>query len=1049
MSVAPFAVPERGRDAQVLPLDQPCLCHRTAHVGAAGAALMGTLALAGWWAGAILLATGWPGYTPMAPATAVALLALAAGIVAESCEPGQRSDLASAAVVGVIVVQELLAAVTASPPLLARLLLPAAQAGLENARISPVTAIALLLASLGLLFVARRDPWGVGAALACVVTALGGLVTLGYGLGLPFLVAGPVKPVALPTGLALVFLGVALLGLCPRESPVVRLVTGPSTRARLLRAFLPLVAIIVGIDVVVGRFSGVGLAASSTLAEVLLVTMAAAWIARSLGRELDLTEEVRAAAHRDAERLAAIVRSSADAIYTKDLEGRVVAWNASAERVYGWTAAEIVGRASGILVPPEAIGSLDATRSRIAAGESVEHGETVRLRKDGRSVTVAVSESPLHDSEGRVVGSSVIARDLSRQREAEQALDASRNKLRALFESDLVGIVFGTWTGAITDANDRFLDIVGYTREDLAAGLSWKTLTAPGFDLQNEKGNAEVRARGACTPYEKQYVRRDGRRVWVLVGYAAIPSDPSSSVAFVLDIDDRKREAEERRCAEERFARLLHSEILAVGIAELESGRLVEVSERCAEFFGYAREEMVGRTVFELDLWADPATRARLVKASATPGGASGEEAVFRRRSGELRHALVSLERLTLPGRAEALTMLVLTDLTEHRKLEDQFRQAQKMEAVGRLAGGIAHDFNNVLGVIIGYTELLLRTSDAKQRARLEQVHLAAERAAGLTRQLLTFSRRQVVEPRVLDLDALLTDVQKLLGRLIGEDVSLSIHTGGVGRVRADAGQIEQVVMNLCVNARDAMPDGGTLRIATSNEDVAAKAGLGAVPPGRYVVLAVQDTGCGMDVETQTHIFEPFFTTKGPGKGTGLGLATVYGVVKQAGGHIAVESAPGRGTTFRVYLPRVDDVATPTVTAEAPAPVGRGETILLVEDEPSLRATTREVLEGHGYAVLEAASGVEALACATCGDAVDLVLTDVVMPGLNGRELAEELRRQHPTLPVLYMSGYSNGLLGTTHILDEDIAFLEKPFTADQLLCKLHDVLAAEAPIPT
>ena len=306
----------------------------------------------------------------------------------------------------------------------------------------------------------------------------------------------------------------------------------------------------------------------------------------------------------------------------------------------------------------------------------------------------------------------------------------------------------------------------------------------------------------------------------------------------------------------------------------------------------------------------------------------------FRRKSGEIRHALVSMEAMTLAGMAEPLNMVVLVDMTERKQLESQLLQAQKMEAVGRLAGGVAHDFNNSLGVILGYTELLMRQASEAQRGKLEQILKATQRASGLTRQLLAFSRKQVVDPKVLDLNALVSDLEKMLGRLIGEDIDLAIVPGAdLGQVKADPGQLEQVVMNLCVNARDAMPDGGVLRIETANVELDAGHAARHEPmaPGRYVMLAVSDTGCGIEKEILSKIFEPFFTTKEPGKGTGLGLAMVYGIVKQAGGYVWVYSEVGRGTTFKIYLPRVDE------PAAAPAAPGDADALEGLGDDPAGR----------------------------------------------------------------------------------------------------------------
>jgi PAS domain S-box-containing protein len=387
-------------------------------------------------------------------------------------------------------------------------------------------------------------------------------------------------------------------------------------------------------------------------------------------------------------------------------------------------------------------------------------------------------------------------------------------------------------------------------------------------------------------------------------------------------------------------------------------------------------------------------------------------------------------------------------NVTEHRRLEDQFQQAQKMEAVGRLAGGVAHDFNNLLTVILGFCELSLadlKPGDPHQ-ADIEEIQKAGERAAGLTRQLLAFSRKQIIEPAWLDLNVIVADLRPMLGRLIGKDVKavLGLRTE-LALVMADRGQAEQILMNLAVNARDAMPKGGTLTIETANVELDedyAKAHL-TVNPGSYVVLTVTDTGTGMTPQVQARLFEPFFTTKEPGKGTGLGLATVYGIVTRSGGSVGVYSEVGRGTSFKVYFPRADVVET---AVETPAPVARlragTQTVLVVEDEEKLRALTKRLLERQGYTVLLAANADEALQLFEGNTSIDVLLTDVVMPGASGPELTLWLAERWPALKVIYMSGYTEDAIVQHGVLKPGIAFLPKPFTSETLGRKIREVLA-------
>ncbi len=384
----------------------------------------------------------------------------------------------------------------------------------------------------------------------------------------------------------------------------------------------------------------------------------------------------------------------------------------------------------------------------------------------------------------------------------------------------------------------------------------------------------------------------------------------------------------------------------------------------------------------------------------------------------------------------------------ERKRLEQQLRQVQKMEAIGRLAGGVAHDFNNLLTVISGYCQMLLEDPGASgpQREYIAEIKDAGDRAAALTRQLLAFSRQQVLQPRILDLNALIANVEKMLRRLIGEDIELvTAQAPEVELVKADPGQVEQIIMNLAVNARDAMPKGGKLTIETTNVelDETYVHSHGPVKPGPYVMLAVCDTGIGMDSQTQSRIFEPFFTTKEQGKGTGLGLSTVYGIVKQTGGYIWVYSEPGRGATFKIYLPRVEEVAETIEPRKVPAKLHEGtESILLVEDEERVRKLTRRILEANGYKVLVATRGDEALRI--CGEhkgAIHLLLTDVVMPEMSGPEVANQLSLLRAEMRVLYMSGYTDDAVVRHGMLEPGMAFLQKPFTPEILLSKVREVL--------
>jgi PAS domain S-box-containing protein len=519
------------------------------------------------------------------------------------------------------------------------------------------------------------------------------------------------------------------------------------------------------------------------------------------------------------------------------------------------------------------------------------------------------------------------------------------------------------------------------------------------------------------------------------------------------------RQVEDRTHAEaalERERRFLRAVLESAqdGIVACDAeGNITYFNATALEFHGRAqapkdvREWATGYDLHGPD-GKSPLTLEQLPLVEALRGEQVRDTAVIITPPGRpARTVWVSGQAITAAGGARLGAVVVLHDATERVRLEEQFLQAQKMEAVGRLAGGIAHDFNNLLTVINGSSFLLQARLPAEERNRalLDQVVKAGERAAALTRQLLAFSRKQVLQPRVLDLNALVADLEKMLRRLIGEDVTLTtVLDPATGRVQADPGQVEQLLMNLAVNARDAMPQGGRLTIQTGNSDLATSASDThiQVPAGRYVMLAVRDTGIGMDQATKARLFEPFFTTKEVGKGTGLGLATVYGIVKQSGGTIRVQSEPGQGTTFTIYLPRVE--AAPVVdnkTTGSAAPRGH-ETILLVEDEAEVRKLIRLTLQAQGYTVLEATSSEGALDMAQAHPGnIDVLLTDVVMPGLSGRLVAQRLQALRPSLKVIYMSGYTDDATVRHGVLQAEADFLQKPFRPDDLARKVREVL--------
>jgi len=514
----------------------------------------------------------------------------------------------------------------------------------------------------------------------------------------------------------------------------------------------------------------------------------------------------------------------------------------------------------------------------------------------------------------------------------------------------------------------------------------------------------------------------------------------STQVAMAIE---RKRAEEGLLENERRYRLLFQANPEAMWVYDCETLRFLAVNAAAVQRYGFSEQEFLTMTVRDIR----PASElARFEETLHNDTGGTYTGFRHRRKDGTLIDVDVEAQPISFAGRPARLVLA--RDVTARRQLEDQLRQAQKMEAVGQLAGGIAHDFNNLLTAILGCTQLLLHATPPEDARRedVEEIKNAGLRAAELTRQLLAFSRRQVLAPKLLDMNSVVANMDKMLRRLIGEDVALVTELAAdLGPVNADPGQLEQVLLNLAVNARDAMPQGGRLTIATANvvltEEYAER--HHRLPPGQYVLLAVSDTGVGMDEATQKHLFEPFFTTKEVGKGTGLGLATVYGIVKQSGGYIWVYSEPGHGTTVKVYLPRVAGAAEPLPAAEAAPELRRGtETVLLVEDAAPVRTLARKSLENCGYRVLDAADGRAALdLSAHHAGGIDILVTDVVMPGMSGRELAERLAPLRPGMRVLYTSGYTDDAMVHQGVLRSGVAFLQKPFVPESLARKVREVL--------
>jgi two-component system, cell cycle sensor histidine kinase and response regulator CckA len=777
-----------------------------------------------------------------------------------------------------------------------------------------------------------------------------------------------------------------------------------------------------------------------------------------------------------------IVERAPEAISILDLNLAIVRINEEFTRLFGFSVEEVLGKViNGLIVPP------DRSAETAWIGESVRKGnklslETRRRRKDGSLVDVLVSVSPVV-VDGQQVAIYASYRDITEQKRAEElnsALYAIAARAHAAEDPQQFFAAIHNIVGqlmyarnfyiALYDPETQLLSFPYFVDEQdptpapkrLGRGLTEYVLrtaepllaTPLVFDDLVRRGETELigaasldwlgvplksgnRCIGAIVVQSYNENVRFGERDRDILKFV------SQQLATAIE---HKRYEEALRRSEARYRSLILSAAYGIYRCTVE-GSFLDVNPALISMLGYGSVEELLKLDARKEVFFHPQELDRLIEDYRRTGSLNGVEVQWKCKDGHVIVVRLSGRPVNGAEHPEEELEIIAEDITDRRQLEEQFRQAQKMEAVGRLAGGVAHDFNNLLMVINGYTEVLLEEllpGNAMQQ-KVQSIQQAADRAATLTRQLLAFSRKQLLELKVVDVNTVVSDMERLLRPLIGENIALITRLSpDAGRTRADAGQLEQVIMNLVVNAKDAMPEGG--RITLQSSDVTVRQNFREhrfIQPGRYVVLSVSDTGHGMDKETQSRIFEPFFTTKEKGKGTGLGLSTVYGIVKQSGGYVFAQSELAVGTTFYIYLPRVEDAPEAMSPAKAQeSEKGGHETVLLVEDEESVRELVRMTLVGRGYRVLEAENGESGLRVAeNCHERIDILITDVVMPGIGGRELAKKLLELRPDLSVLYLSGYTEDTILHQGALGPGTAFLQKPFTLQNLARKVRDVL--------
>ena len=749
------------------------------------------------------------------------------------------------------------------------------------------------------------------------------------------------------------------------------------------------------------------------------------------------------------------LQSIGDAVITTNAAGQVTRMNPSAERLTGWTAVEAIGRPASevIRLVSASTGApgIDVVSRVLERKETIElSNDVILIRRDGREVAVADSAAPIQGDGGAIRGVVVVLSDQTARYAARRALAESEERLRLALRSANQGLYdLNVPTGHVT-ITPEYASMLGYDPAEFReTNAAWMARLHPD-DRDRVTTAYQDYIAGRSDEYRAEFRQRTkgGGWRWILSIGSLVAWTPDGAPLRMLGTHTDITELKEAQLKLEQFKHTLDQTLDSVFMFAVDTLRFIYVNEGAKQQVGYSEAELLQMTPLDLKPDLDE-TSFRRMAAPLADGRLRilTFETRHRRKNGQLLPVEISLQYIADAGVAPRFVAIV-RDVTERHQVEARLREAERMETVGQLAGGVAHDFNNLLSVINSTAELAMegRAADDPVRQDFEEIRQAGNRAAALTGQLLAFSRTQLFSPELLDVDGLLAGIRPMLLRLIREDIHLLIRPAiGAGTILADRGQIERVLVNLVVNARDAMPRGGNLTIEASASDLTNSSPV-TTPPlaaGPYVMLGLSDTGEGMDETTRTRIFEPFFTTKERGHGTGLGLSSVYGIVAQSGGGLSVSSTPGQGTTFRLYLPRVEEAAGVTPSADGASDMPRGtETILVVDDEEALLRVAKRMLDAAGYTTLVASSGPEALRLAEQLDRpLHLLFTDVVMPGMSGPELAARLKVCHPETRVLYTSGYSDNSVLRDAVQDRTAMLIGKPYAPNELHRKIREVL--------